>query len=108
AMLGQIGALVVVGLAAPVVSPEIPALADLAWGGLSGVGTAIGMTFLFRGMGRGAVSIVVPTSAVGGVVLPVLVGVLVLGERPEPLAGLGVGRTRPGARAVGGGRRGGR
>jgi drug/metabolite transporter (DMT)-like permease len=95
AMLGQIGALVVVGLAAPVVSPEIPALADLAWGGLSGVGTAIGMTFLFRGMGRGAVSIVVPTSAVGGVVLPVLVGVLVLGERPEPLAWLGIVITLP-------------
>lgn len=95
AMLGQIGAFVVVGLAAPFVSPTMPPWADLAWGGLSGVGTAIGMTFLFRGMGRGAVSIVVPTSAVGGVALPILVGVAVLGERPELLAWLGIALTVP-------------
>jgi drug/metabolite transporter (DMT)-like permease len=48
------------------------------------------MMFLFRGISRGAMSVVVPISAVGGVALPVLVGVAVLGERPAPLVWTGI------------------
>lgn len=90
ALCGQVGGLVSMALVAPLVSAAVPAFADLAWGGLSGVGTGFAMMFLFRGMSRGAMSIVVPTSAVGGVALPVLVGVALLGERPAPLAWVGI------------------
>ncbi|HEY0578421.1 MAG TPA: DMT family transporter [Pseudonocardia sp.] len=94
-LFGQVGGLLTMMLAAPLVSRAVPPLADLAWGGLSGVGTGIGMTFLFRGMSRGAMSVVVPVSAVGGVVLPVLVGTALLGDRPAPLAWLGIAVAVP-------------
>lgn len=82
AFLGQLGGLVSL-VAAALVSAAPPAVTDLGWGALSGVGTGVAMVFLFRGMSRGAMSIVVPISAVGGVALPVLVGVAVLGDRPS-------------------------
>jgi drug/metabolite transporter (DMT)-like permease len=76
------------------IAPFFPAgavrVADLAWGAVSGLGTGLGMVFLFRGMGRGAMSVVVPVSAVGGVALPVLAGVAFLGERPSPLSWFGI------------------
>jgi drug/metabolite transporter (DMT)-like permease len=89
ALLGQVGGLGATVLAAPLSAAALPGPADLVWGGLSGVGTGLGMTFLFRGMSRGAISVVVPVSAVGGVVLPVLVAAVVLGDRPAPLAWAG-------------------
>lgn len=95
ALLGQVGGLVAMAVVAPLVSATVPALADLAWGGLSGAGTGLAMMFLFRGISRGAMSIVVPISAVGGVALPVLVGVAVLGERPAPLAWAGIALALP-------------
>lgn len=77
-----------------------PAGADLAWGGLSGVGTGLGMMFLFRGISRGAMSIVVPLSAVGGTVLPILVGVAAFGERPAAAGWAGIALAVPALWAV--------
>ncbi|GGV64053.1 hypothetical protein GCM10010294_15710 [Streptomyces griseoloalbus] len=59
---------------------------DLLRGALSGVGSATAMRFLNRGLSHGAMSVVVPVSAVTGVPLSVLCGVLVLGDRPGALA----------------------
>jgi drug/metabolite transporter (DMT)-like permease len=90
ALVGQAGALafmVVVSVIAPATSVDV---ADLAWGGLSGVGTGLGMTFLFRGLSHGDMSVVVPIVAVGGVALPVLVSIAFLGERPSLLAWSGI------------------
>lgn len=95
ALLGQIGGLVSMAAVAPLASTTVPAPADLAWGALSGVGTGLAMMFLFRGISRSAMSVVVPISAVGGVALPVLVGVAVLGERPAPLAWAGIALALP-------------
>ncbi|GAA2884853.1 DMT family transporter [Pseudonocardia halophobica] len=95
AFLGQLGGLLAVAVAAPLLTPAPPTLPDLLWGGLSGLGTGLAMAFLFRGMGRGAMSVVVPVSAVGGVALPVLVGATVLGERPTWPTWLGVGLALP-------------
>jgi len=94
-LFGQLGGLLSMLLAAPLVSRTVPPVADLAWGGLSGVGTGVGMMFLFRGISRGAMSVVVPVSAVGGVVLPVLVGTALLRDRPAPLAWLGIAIAVP-------------
>jgi drug/metabolite transporter (DMT)-like permease len=89
AVLGQLGGLVVTAIAAPLVS-SAPSVADFGWGALSGLGTGIGMLFLFRGLSTGAMSVVVPVAAVGGLALPVLVGVALLGERPALLAWVGI------------------
>ncbi|MFF2432132.1 multidrug DMT transporter permease [Streptomyces mirabilis] len=69
--------------------------ADLRWGAVSGVGSAAAMLLLNRGLSRGAMSVVVPVSAVTSVVLSVLGGVLVLGDRPTPLAWTGIAVTAP-------------
>ncbi|MBF6327363.1 EamA family transporter [Nocardia transvalensis] len=90
ALLGQAGGLLAAVAIAPLVPTRAVGLADLAWGALSGVGSGVGMVFLFRGLGRGAMSVVVPISAVAGVALPVLAGVALLGERPSALAWLGM------------------
>lgn len=89
ALIGQIGGFVVTALFL-LVLPSSPAQgADLVWGACSGIGTGTAMVFLFRGLSRGAMTVVVPVSAVGGVVLPVLVGVALLGDRPAALTWVG-------------------
>ena len=81
------------------VAPTVPAAAltwqDVGWGALSGVGTAIGVLFLYRGLTNGPMTVVVPLSTVGGVVLPVLVGFTLLGERPSLLSWLGIAVAVP-------------
>lgn len=95
ALIGQIGGFLLALVVALATTSEPSCLADLGWGAVSGVGTGIGMMFLFRGLSRGAMSVVVPISAVGGVALPVLVGVALLGSRPTPLAWLGIALVLP-------------
>lgn len=69
ALVGQLAGLVSALAVAPFVSAD-PVLADFGWGALSGVGTGLGMSFLYRGLARGDMSVVVPVSAVVGVALP--------------------------------------
>jgi drug/metabolite transporter (DMT)-like permease len=76
-------------------TPGSASVTDLVWGGLSGVGTGGGMLFLYRGLSRGAMSVVVPLAAVGGLAVPVLVGVAVLGDRPTMLAVAGMAIVVP-------------
>jgi drug/metabolite transporter (DMT)-like permease len=111
ALVAQLGGTaLILGAALLVPAPSVTAAA-MGWGALSGIGTGIGVAFLFRGMGVGQLAVVVPLSDVAGVVGPVLVGVLLLGERPTALCWLGiavaapalwlvthVGRGRPSAR----------
>ena len=65
-------------------------LATLAWGLLSGLGTGVGIVFLYRGMRQGQLCVVVPVSAVAAIALPALAGVLFMGERPSMLVYLGI------------------
>lgn len=92
---GQAGGLALAAAVAPAVPATGVALSDLAWGALSGVGTGAGMLFLFRGLSRGAMSVVVPVSAVSGVALPVLAGVTLLGDDPPVSAWLGIAVAVP-------------
>lgn len=62
-----------------------PGIRSLAWGALSGIGSGIAIMFLYRAMGIGQISLVVPLTAVVGAALPTALG-LILGERPGPLA----------------------
>ncbi|MFC6936999.1 EamA family transporter [Actinomadura yumaensis] len=94
ALVGQVGGLMLTLCVAPWV-PASAGAADLGWGALSGVGTGVGMVFLYRGLSRGAMSVVVPVSAVSGVALPVAVGVVLLGDRPSVPAWVGIAVTVP-------------
>ena len=90
AMIGQVVSLLITAVAAPVIGADVVRAGDLWWGALSGVGTGLGMAFLYRGLARGDMSVVVPISAVASVALSVLVGVLLLGDRPSAPAWLGI------------------
>ncbi len=95
ALVAQLGGTAVILVAALLVPAPAVTAGALGWGALSGIGTGIGVAFLFRGMGNGQLSVVVPLSDVGGVVLPVLFGVLLLGERPTALSWLGIAAAAP-------------
>ena len=95
AIAGQVGGLLLALLIALATSSDAPRFAQLTWGAASGVGTGLGMIFLYRGMSRGAMSVVVPVSAVTGVALPVLVGVALLGDRPQSLSWVGLAVAMP-------------
>ncbi|WP_411147823.1 EamA family transporter [Streptomyces sp. A30] len=101
--LGQIGGLLPALAAALLLPADGVRSADLLWGALSGVGSGTAMHCLNRGLSRGAMSVVVPLSAVTGVALSVLCGVLLLGDRPTPLAWVGIAVTVPALWFVAGG-----
>ena len=90
ALIGQVGALALTAGAAPLVPATGIQVQDLGFGALSGVGTGIGMVFLYRGLEHGNMSVVVPVVAVGGTAIPVIFGIALLGERPTLLAWLGI------------------
>ncbi|WP_026400927.1 EamA family transporter [Actinomadura rifamycini] len=95
AFLGQAGGLGCALLAALLLPAPDVRPGDLAWGALSGAGTGAAMVFLYRGIARGAMSVVVPVSAVGGVALPVAAGVVLLGDRPSAPAWAGIAVVLP-------------
>ncbi len=67
---------------------------DWAWAAGAGVGGGLGTAFLYRGLAGARMGVVAPLSAVGTALLPVAVG-LAIGERPSPLAVLGVISAMP-------------
>ncbi|HET8794949.1 MAG TPA: DMT family transporter [Arthrobacter sp.] len=95
ALIGQVGALVLTLAVTPFVPTPDLQLQDVAWGALSGVGTGMGMVFLYRGLSHGSMSVVVPLVAVGGTAIPVLIGVTLLGDRPSAPAWLGIAFALP-------------
>jgi drug/metabolite transporter (DMT)-like permease len=68
---------------------------DLLWGVAAGVGSGVGISFLFRGFAAGRMSVVAPLSGVGAAVLPAFAGFL-LGERFGVLVILGLLVAVPG------------
>lgn len=57
----------------------------VGWGALAGIGGALGVTFLYRGLARGTMSVVAPVTAVEAAAIPVVFG-LATGEAPGTLA----------------------
>ncbi|HSK06254.1 MAG TPA: EamA family transporter [Acidimicrobiia bacterium] len=64
-------------------------VADYLLGALAGTSGAIGLVFLFAGLGRGRAASVAPVAAAIAAIVPVVVAVIE-GERPTLLAWLGV------------------
>ncbi|RII99277.1 multidrug DMT transporter permease [Achromobacter sp. K91] len=75
---------VVAMLVAAPLSSGVPSAADLGWGAVSGAGSGVAIMFLYRGMRRGQISLIVPLTALVGASLPVLFSIAALGERPSP------------------------
>ncbi len=67
-----------------------PTGADLLWGLAAGVGGGFGAMLLFRGLGKGSMSVVAPITATGAATIPVLAGLL-QGESIGLLGLLGIG-----------------
>jgi drug/metabolite transporter (DMT)-like permease len=78
-----------------VLEPGTPTAQDLAWGLLAGVGSGSGTAFLYRGLALGRMGVVAPVSAVGAVLVPLLVA-LGTGERPDLFAWAGIVVALPG------------
>lgn len=90
----QLLGLAAVLIAAPLFGASGLRLPDLLWGMAAGICGAAGVGILFRGLASGLASVVSPTAAVTGAVLPVLYG-LISGERPAALTWIGVALALP-------------
>ena len=73
-----------------VVPADSVSSADVAWSVAAGVAVSLGIGCFYVGMGRGLISVVAPVAAVTGATVPVIYA-LVRGERPGPLALVGLG-----------------
>jgi uncharacterized membrane protein len=90
--LAQGAGLVLLGLLLPVLPSSSPVTSDYLWGAASGVAGSVGVALLYRALAIGTMSIVAPITAVCAAAVPVFVA-LALGERPGPLAGVGIALT---------------
>jgi drug/metabolite transporter (DMT)-like permease len=88
-VVSQFSGLALLVLLLPVLPPSSPAGADLLWGVAAGLSGGVGVALLYRGLAIGRMAVVAPTTAVCAVAIPVLVSVG-LGERPAPLAAIGI------------------
>ena len=89
AALGQMVSLALVLMAVLAMGTPVPSAGTWAWSAFAGVIGALGIAGLYHGFAHGEISVVAPTSAVVGAVVPLVAG-LVLGERPSLLALVGI------------------
>lgn len=87
----QLAGLVTVLLCLPFAWGDGPTLRAIGLGGVGGIAGAVGIMFLYHGLAHGTMSIVSPVTAVVAALVPVLFGVLALGERPGALPLVGIG-----------------
>jgi drug/metabolite transporter (DMT)-like permease len=66
-----------------------PNAADFGYGAAAGLGGAVGIVFLYRGLSRGRMGVVAPISGTGAALVPVVVGIA-SGESPSALVWLGI------------------
>ena len=76
-----------------------PTGTDLALGAAAGVAGAFGLVLFYWAMSQGPMSVVAPVSAVMSALVPVTTGVLT-GDRPSPLAILGIAIALPAIVAI--------
>ena len=88
-VLSQLSGLVLLLVLMPFLPPAAPSRADLLWGASAGLTGGVGVALLYRALAIGRMAVVAPTTAVCAVAIPVLVSIG-LGERPAPVAALGI------------------
>lgn len=85
----QLTGLVVLLAAMPLLGTAAPTRSDLLFGAVAGVFGGTGIVLLYRALAAGPMSVVAPVTALAASVVPILAGIA-LGERPGPLAALGI------------------
>lgn len=80
-------------------TPGDPQLADFGWAVAAGVGGAVGVSFLYRGLSRARMGVVAPLSGTGAALVPVIVGIA-SGEEPSLLAWIGIVAAFPAIYAI--------
>ena len=88
-LVGQAMSLVLVTSAVLLIGTPVAPADDWWWGGAAGAAGAVGLAAFYYALGHGAMTVVAPTTAVIGAVLPVVVG-LAEGERPSPIGLAGI------------------
>ncbi len=88
-LLSQLSGLISLLLLLPLLGSASPTRSDMVWGVVAGLTGGIGVALLYRALAIGTMAVVAPTTAVCAVTIPVVVSV-VLGERPPPLAVIGI------------------
>jgi drug/metabolite transporter (DMT)-like permease len=88
-LVAQASGLLALALVLPLLPAATPATWDLVWGGVAGAAVGAGLAGLYRALAVGSMAVVAPTTAVCAVVVP-LAAALVLGERPGPVALVGI------------------
>lgn len=89
-LVSQLMGTLLLAAALPFFLDEGYSVSAVSWGAAAGVAGAVGVTMLFRGLARARMSIVAPITGTVAAGIPVVVGLL-SGERPSPIALLGVG-----------------
>ena len=86
----QLMGLTVLGVAVWLVPADGPTWRALGFGALGGLGGAVGIMLLYHGLAIGTMSIVSPITAVVAAAIALLVGTVVLGERPGAMGLVGI------------------
>ncbi len=86
--------LLVVLVVAPLWGSSGAGASDLVWGAAAGVAGAAGLVILYHALATTRFSVAGPAAALAGAVVPVIFGLLI-GERPEMLAWVGVTLALP-------------
>ena len=87
--IGQLTALILLLIIVPFTRAPLPSLHDWIWSGFGGFGGVIALLAFYHAMSRGAMTVIAPISAVIGLSIPVVVGLL-QGERPALIAYPGI------------------
>jgi drug/metabolite transporter (DMT)-like permease len=88
-VISGLAGLTVLAAIIPLMPPSVPTGRDMFWGGIAGLMGGCGLGLLYRALAVGTMSVIAPTTAVCGVSIPVVAGI-VLGERPSPITGAGM------------------
>ncbi len=99
--LGQAVSLVMVTVVVLAAGTAVPGVGTFGWGLAAGIAGATGLASLYHGFSHGSMTVVAPISAVVGVSLPVIAG-LVDGERPDGIAYVGIVLALPAVALVSG------
>lgn len=84
-----VGFLLLLGAVA-LLRPDAPTTSTIVLAALAGIAGGLGLAALYRALAMGAMGLVSAVSGVGGVLIPLGVGVLILGNTIQPLQLLGV------------------
>ncbi|RQR85275.1 DMT family transporter [Burkholderia sp. Bp9012] len=88
-LFNQVPALAITALLAIATHGQMAGATDWWWSAAAGVSIAISLPALYMALGIGPMAVVAPVTALIGIVLPVLFGVLVAHERPSLQAYIG-------------------